>query len=103
MVRTSDVPYISEHAAVSPPLSLGVCKHTNLTGGQEAHCGGEAWFSSSERLILNGASGRHPPKDQSELQEVVEAFEAAGYEVRSFGWDEEVDRPMRVARGIPPW
>ena len=103
VIRQQDVPFILEHANVLPPLASGRCKHTNLTGGSEARCGGEVWFVSSHRLILNGASGRYPPGDAGELQDVTNAFEGAGYEVWSMGWDEEIDRPARVPKGIPPW
>lgn len=103
VIRPTDVPFVSEHAAITPPLKLGICKHSNLTGGKDAHCGGEVWFTSDERLILNGASGRYPPRNQSELHEIVEAFRAAGYEVWSLGWDAETDRAVRVPRGAPPW
>ena len=94
---------VREHVSASPPLQSGVCKHTNLTGGEEAHCGGEVWFVSGQRLIINGASGRYPPKGMPELEEIVSAFEAAGYEVWSMGWDPETDRPARILRGGPPW
>ncbi|MEO5347489.1 MAG: hypothetical protein H7834_14095 [Magnetococcus sp. YQC-9] len=39
--------------------------HTNLTGGEEAYCGGEMWavrcVSGEVELVLNGCSGRYPP------------------------------------------
>ena len=103
VIRTLDVPFVPEYASVSPPLQTGKCKHTNLTGGQDAHCGGEVWFISNQRLIINGGSGRYPPREHQELEEIVRAFEAAGYEVWSMGWDSEVDRPARILRGSPPW
>ena len=103
VVRSKDVPFIRERVSVSPPLHSGVCKHTNLTGGQDAHCGGEVWFVSNKRLVLNGASGRYPPRKAAELEEIAIAFQAAGYEVWCMGWDSETDEPVRVARGSPPW
>ena len=103
VIRTLDVPFVREHVSVSPPLPSGVSKHTNLTGGQDAHCGGEVWFVSGQRLILNGASGRYPPRELQELEEIVGAFEAAGYEIWSMGWDSEVNGPARILRGSPPW
>ena len=103
VVRTLDVPFIRERETVSPPLSSGVCKHTNLTGGRDAHCGGEVWFVSEQRLILNGASGRYPPRQPLELDDIMRAFDAAGYEVWSMGWDLEANRPARVLRGNSPW
>ena len=103
VVRTLDVPFVRERNAVTPPLQLGVCKHTNLTGGSAAHCGGEVWFVSNERLILNGASGRYPPRGTAELEGIASAFRDAGYEVWSMGWDAEANGPVRVPRGNPPW
>ena len=103
VVRDSDVPFIREHASVSSSLQSQVCKHTNLTGGHDAHCGGEIWFVSDHRLIINGASGRYPPRELQELQEIVSAFRAAGYDVWSMGWDSEANGPVRVLRDSPPW
>lgn len=103
VICARDVPFIPEHAPVAPPLQSGVCKHTNLTGGADAHCGGEVWFVSGKRLILNGASGRYPPRHQAELQEIATAFRNAGYQVWSMGWDNEANCAARVPRGHPPW
>ena len=98
-----DVPFIRECLSATPPLQSGVCKHTNLTGAGSAHCGGEVWFVSRTRLILNGASGRYPPRDETELMKIAMAFQNAGYEIWSMGWDTETNRPARVTRGTPPW
>lgn len=103
VIRESDIPFIREYATVEPPLESGRCKHTNLTGGAAAYCGGEVWFASDRWLILNGGSGRYPPKDAKELETVVVSFEQAGYKVWSAGWDEELSRPARVAKWDPPW
>lgn len=103
VVRRLDVPFILEHAVVEPPLQSGVCKHTNLTGGEDAHCGGEVWFVSPERLILNGGSGRYPPRGAAELRDIVSAFQDAGYEVWSMGWDEEGNCAVRFTRESPSW
>jgi len=54
-------------------------------------------------LILNGASGRYPPRGAAELDAIASAFQDAGYEVWSMGWDLEADRPARLPRGNPPW
>jgi hypothetical protein len=103
VIRESDIPFIREHATVTPPLSSGRCKHTNLTGGADAYCGGEVWFVSDRCLILNGGSGRYPPKEPAELDTVVISFQQAGYGVWSMGWDDGVNRPARVLKGDPPW
>jgi hypothetical protein len=103
VIRESDIPFIREHTTVTPLLSSGRCTHTNLTGGADAYCGGEVWFASERRLILNGGSGRYPPKEPDELDVVVVSFEQAGYRVWSMGWDDGIDQPARVLKGVPPW
>ena len=103
VIRECDVPFILEHATITPALESKVCKHTNLTGGNDAYCGGEVWFVSEDRLILNGGSGRYPPNDAIEFSAVVESYKNAGYEVWSMGWDEGIGGPARVLKGDPPW
>lgn len=103
VIRESELPFIREVAIVTPPLRSGRCKHTNLTGGAVAYCGGEVWFVSSRRLILNGGSGRYPPREPAELDTVVASFEHAGYRVWSMGWDYDANTPARVLMGDPPW
>lgn len=95
------VPYILEAAEVSPPLASGRVKHTNLTGGQPACCGGELWFDGPQarRLYVNGASGRYGPRTPQQLEDAVSVFRELGYEVFSFGWDPDTDRPERVFYG----
>src|SRR5512142_1442510 len=50
VIDATGVPYILERAPVAPPLAGGRVKHTNLTGGGPAACGGELWFETSTRL-----------------------------------------------------
>lgn len=71
-------------------------KHTNLTGGEEAYCGGEMWFyENTQSVAINGASGRYPPRSEEELQKFEESMRNFGYNVTSFGWDYDVDLPAR--------
>lgn len=83
-----------------PMLHLGVAKHTNLTGGDPACCGGEAWVHEVDEghLFLNGGSGRYPARTPEELAEAVSVFESFGYTVTSAGWSYENDWPERVFR-----
>ena len=60
-------------------------KHTNLTGGGEAYVGGELWFSSDTSIYLSGGSGRYPPRNELELEDIVRVFESYGYAVTSLG------------------
>lgn len=83
-----------------PPLSSGVAKHTNLTGGQPACCGGELWIDAldADLLYVNGGSGRYGPRTPAHLAEAVQVFESLGFRVQSAGWNEDVDAPERVFR-----
>ena len=94
------MPYILEVAAISPPLQSGRAKHTNLTGGRSASCGGELWFGTPHacKLYVNGCSGRYGPLTRQQLDDVVSVFTDFGYEVVSFGWDDGANMPARVLR-----
>lgn len=95
------IPYILESAPrASPALTSGVAKHTNLTGGLPASCGGELWIDpADERLLyVNGASGRYGPQTPRQFADAVSVFRSRGFEVVSFGWDEDVNKPARILR-----
>ncbi len=97
--RPTDVPYILESAPrASPKLTTGVAKHTNLTGGEEASCGGEFWIDEAEanRLFVNGCSGRYGPTSRAQLEDAVAVFRTFEYEVVSFGWNDETQTPYTV-------
>lgn len=83
-----------------PPLSSGVAKHTNLTGGATACCGGELWTDAVDRSLLyvNGGSGRYGPRTPTELSDAVRVFEHLGFRVESAGWSEDNDIPERIFR-----
>jgi hypothetical protein len=102
VILADSVPVILETApdVRPPPLSLGVAKHTNLTGGAPACCGGEIWLdgADSQRLHVNGGSGRYPAQSPEQLADAVRVLEGYGYSVRSAGWSEENDCPERVFR-----
>ena len=95
------VPYIHERAlTVRPPLETGVAKHTNLTGGAPASCGGELWIDPVDprRLYVSGASGRYGPDSEQQLNDAVDVMRGRGFLVESFGWDAETNLPARVYR-----
>ena len=100
VITSEALPYVSERARVSPPLASGVAKHTNLTGGGPACCGGELWFETPDatRVYMNGCSGRYGPTDSQQLDDAVEVLCQLGYDVVSFGWDQEANRPRMVLR-----
>lgn len=84
-------------------LARGRLSHTNLTGGGLAHCAGEMWFTEPSRLIINGGSGRYPPRSEAELQGVARSFKSTGFEIAHMGWDVGVNRAARYLRGDPAW
>lgn len=102
VILADSVPVILETApdVRPPPLSLGVAKHTNLTGGDPACCGGEIWLdgADSNQLYVNGGSGRYPARTPEQLDDAVRVFEGFGYSVRSAGWSYENDWPERTFR-----
>jgi hypothetical protein len=94
------IPYIAEKAPISPPLQSGVVKHTNLTGGEAASCGGELWFDTPDAttVYVSGCSGRYGPRTAQQLADAVSVFQDLGYAVTSFGWDQEQNIPAKVLR-----
>lgn len=94
-----DVPYILEVAPyVRPALASGVAKHTNLTGGGRAHCGGELWIHEADacRLYVNGSSGRYGPASREQLDDAAEVFRGLGYDVINYGWDDDTQKPYAL-------
>ncbi|MDP3939737.1 MAG: hypothetical protein Q8R92_16595 [Deltaproteobacteria bacterium] len=92
-----DLPYVLELAPnAAPRLASGVAKHTNLTGGGHASCGGELWVdvSNADRLYVNGCSGRYGPTSREELDDAAQVFRELGFEVVNYGWDDETQKPF---------
>lgn len=101
VITVDAIPAILETAPrVQPPLQSAVAKHTNLTGGDAACCGGELWLDvvAAERLHITGASGRYPPRSPEELSDVASLLQELGFMVESAGWDTDNERPARVFR-----
>jgi hypothetical protein len=94
------IPYLLERARITPPLASGVAKHSNLTGGGMAACGGELWVDPLDegRVYFNGCSGRYAPRSRVELEAIEALFTSMGLAVVSFGWDNDVGRPAMVLR-----
>lgn len=97
VVRPDDVKIALEAGELRRTVTGGVIKHTNLTAGM-AHSGGELWFDGIERVYINGCSGRFTPRSSLELECVVSSFQAAGYRVCTFGWDSDMNKPVRLLR-----
>lgn len=99
VIRADVMPYAKEDGPLGASIAgRGRLAHTNLTGGADAHCGGELWFQSESCVWLTGGSGRYPPRSREELEAVVAAVRKAGYDVRSAGWSDELGGPARYFR-----
>ena len=100
VIISARCPFILEHAVVTPPPRSGSVKHTNLTGGRPACCGGEIWFDPADvsLVYVNGCSGRYGPRTPGELEDVASTIRSVGYRTESFGWDDGANRPAMVLR-----
>lgn len=105
LVAPLDVRYALEVSETLPYIGhRGRClTHTNLSGGAKAHCGGELWFLDKASIVINGGSGRYPPRGEDELDAAAHLFLEYGYKTAHMGWEQEVNRPCRYLRGEPQW
>jgi len=96
--RPQEIPYILERAPAANHLESSVVKHTNLTGGAKASCGGELWVDPADDnlIYVNGCSGRYGPLTRSQMEHAVEVFDHLGHQIRSFGWDDDANQPEVV-------
>ena len=99
VIEKNRIPVIIELCNAGRRLQSRVIKHTNLTGGARAYCGGEIWFTDDRSFYLSGGSGRYPPRSEQELEAVVNIFASCGYGVTGLGWDHDTDAPARFLRG----
>ncbi len=102
VILPDSVPVVLETGedVLPPPLSMGMVKHTNLTGGTPACCGGELWLDvvDAETLYVTGGSGRYGARSPQQLSDAIHVFTQFGYTIQSAGWSEENDCPERVFR-----
>jgi hypothetical protein len=103
VVELTRVPYAPERCEFGKSLESGVIKHSNLTGGGDAHCGGEMIKIDNDNIVVNGRSGRYGPKSQEEMSAVAKAFRTSGYNVWSMGFDDEAARPLPFIGVTPVW
>lgn len=103
VIAKNDVPFALKDECWGKELETGEVKHTNLTGGEDAHCGGELWFVSQDAVIVNGSSGRYGPKHEQELQDAANSFAASKYKVANIGFDEDTGFPLTILVGEPQW
>lgn len=101
VISPESIPVLLETAPdANPPLVNGKAKHTNLTGGAPACCGGEMWLDSADPKLLyvHGGSGRYGARSAQQLAQAVDLIAGYGFEVRSAGWSDEANVPERVFR-----
>lgn len=103
VVRSDDVVHAHEFCEKGRDFETGVIKHTNLTGGEPAFCGGELLFTNSDTIVVNGCSGRYGPSTEDEMQCVATSFKNSGYKVWSCGFDDETNRPYPFRVIDPLW
>lgn len=106
VVSSESVPYALEQcdfARNAIGLEQNKIKHSNLTGGGPAHCGGEILFLDDRTVAITGRSGRFGPKSAEEMEAVSKAFCRSGYHVLSMGWDAGVAQPMPFIGVQPSW
>lgn len=103
VIMSDKIPYILEKGEASLRLHGREVKHTNLTGGGPAHCGGEIWFSTDGFFFFSGRSGRYGPESEEKLKDTAESLQASGHSFICLGWDEEVGRPSIILREEFAW
>lgn len=103
LLRPLDVVHALEKAKFGSNLESGIIKHTNLSGGDPAHSGGQLVIISENTLVIDGGSGRYGPQSEEEMTAVARAFTNAGYGVWSYGYDEESGWPFRIGSKNPEW
>jgi hypothetical protein len=104
VIGSGDFPVALEGCTWGKTLQTGKIKHSNLTGGNPAHSGGEIWFIGNDRIALNAASGRYGADSEHEFGQIVNALRRSGYCVASMGFDlDNTSVANRVFVGEPVW
>lgn len=103
VICVNEIVYALEKGMAGKKTKRGRLAHTNVTAGQLAHSGGEAWFASDREFAINGCSSRYRPRSGGELDDIVRAFQKAGFNCLHFGWNDEVKEPIRMPRGELKW
>jgi hypothetical protein len=104
VIRPTDVPVALELCAWGSDLESKCIKHSNLTGGDSAHSGGEIWFIDDDRIAINANSGRYGASSDDEFRIIVDALRRSGYHVASMGFDLDTPSiPNSIFIGDPVW
>lgn len=101
VVRDEDVVFCLEGCEFGRALPTGLIKHTNLTGGTAAFCGGEMLLLEGGTVVVAGLSGRYPIRTAEEMLKLASSFKASGYTVWSMGFDDEAGRPFPFVGVMP--
>lgn len=94
VIRPADIPVALEACGWGKKLLSERITHSNLTGGDRAHSGGEIWFIGDDRIAMNASSGRYGAQSANEFGDIVHALRRLGYYVASMGFD--LDNPTRA-------
>jgi len=100
-VRIVDTVYAPENCDFGKALNNKKIKHTNLTGGTPAYCGGELIWLGEREILVNGCSGRYGPRNVAEMKAAALAFSKAGYRVWSTGYDEGTGFCFKFGASLP--
>ena len=103
LIGENDVPFALEKGPLGLSTQRGTLSHTNLSGGANAHSGGELWFADAEKVVMNGGSSRYCPRSIAELDCIADCMRLAGYKVVSCGWADETNAFARKPRGVLEW
>lgn len=103
VVTEREVLHAPENCPFGATRGANAVKHSNLTGGGEAYCGGELVFVCDQTIVVNGCSGRYRVRDEAEMKALASAFKGSGYKVWSMGYNTDVDRPAMFGTQDPEW
>lgn len=103
LVLPEDVVFSEEAGHSGASTQRKRLSHTNLSGGNPAHCGGELWFRDEGSIWITGGSSRYAPRSDEELHSLAQSFVDSGYSVCSCGWDSDNAMPARFFRGNEKW
>ncbi len=102
VIRQRDVAVAPEYCPFGATLTKKSVKHTNLTGGAPAHCGGELYWVDRGTVLLSGGSGRYPPRKPEQLRAAAQAFRDSGYGVWYIPVDPDAGKLHHLSAMIEP-
>lgn len=94
VVGADQVVHALKKCAFGVGRKRGELKHTNLTGGDDAFCGGELIILDESTVVVNGDSGRYGPQTVEEINLVLRAFSESGHRTYTTGYDGDAGVPL---------